>query len=431
MSSEIVLKVENVGKRYEIYEAPHHRLLQTLLRGRKQFYKEFWALKDVSFEVKKGECLGIIGRNGCGKSTLLQIIAGTLVPTTGRVSVNGKIAALLELGSGFNSEFTGRENVYMNGAIMGLSRAEMDKKFDEIAVFADIGEFIDQPVKIYSSGMFARLAFAVAINVDPDILIVDEILSVGDMAFQAKCAAKLRMLQNNKVTILFVSHSLPQVKQLCSKAVYLKSGTLCKHGDTAQVCDIYSNDNSFKLNDSIAVKSITSKSNAVEEICFKDLNLRKNSVERNTGTLDIEFTGIRLFDKNGLQTDLFTGLSYMKVVASMVVNKKVSSGAAVGLLISDKFGYALFHCNTDLFNHYLPELQFGEKINVTWEFTIPFSAGEFRIDIGVKPDQFSQTFFDRVFCARLFSVSLPAEFHTVYSVGLIYVPAKIDIKKAC
>jgi len=218
MSSEIVLKVENIGKRYEIYEVPHHRLLQTLLRGRKQFYKEFWALRDVSFEVKKGECLGIIGRNGCGKSTLLQIIAGTLAPTTGSVSVNGKIAALLELGSGFNPEFTGRENVYMNGAIMGLSKAEMDQKFDEIAAFADIGEFIDQPVKIYSSGMYVRLAFAAAINVDPDILIIDEALSVGDELFQRKCFSRIEAIKSSGATILFVSHSGGTIVELCDRA---------------------------------------------------------------------------------------------------------------------------------------------------------------------------------------------------------------------
>ena len=224
MASEVVLKVENVGKRYEIYEAPHQRLLQTLLRGRRQFYKEFWALKDVSFEVKKGECLGIIGRNGCGKSTLLQIIAGTLAPTIGRVSVNGKVAALLELGSGFNPEFTGRENVYMNGAIMGLSRAEMDKKFDEIAAFADIGEFIDQPVKIYSAGMMVRLAFAVQARIDASIVIIDEALAVGDIFFRQKCYTRLEQLKNSGAAILLVSHSMPDIEQHCERAILLNDG---------------------------------------------------------------------------------------------------------------------------------------------------------------------------------------------------------------
>jgi lipopolysaccharide transport system ATP-binding protein len=238
-SEEVVLKVENVGKRYEIYEAPHHRLLQTLLRGRKQFFKEFWALKDISFEVKKGECVGIIGRNGCGKSTLLQIIAGTLAPTTGKVSVNGRVAALLELGSGFNPEFTGRENVYMNGAIMGLSKTEMDKKFDDIVAFADIGEFIDQPVKIYSSGMYVRLAFATVISIDPEILIVDEALSVGDELFQRKCFSRIEAIRANGATILFVSHSGSQVVELCDRAILLDAGERLATGVPKAIVDNY------------------------------------------------------------------------------------------------------------------------------------------------------------------------------------------------
>lgn len=239
MSSEIVLKAENIGKRYEIYEAPHHRLLQTLLRGRKQFFKEFWALRNISFEIKKGETIGIIGRNGSGKSTLLQVIAGTLAPTAGSVSVNGRIAALLELGSGFNPEFTGRENVYMNGAIMEFSKAEMDEKFDRIVAFADIGEFIDQPVKIYSSGMYVRLAFAAAINVDPNILIIDEALAVGDMNFQAKCITALMRLKEKGATILFVSHDVGSVKSLCDRALYLEHGGLKAIGAASDVAELY------------------------------------------------------------------------------------------------------------------------------------------------------------------------------------------------
>ena len=239
MSSEVVLKVENVGKRYEIYEAPHHRLLQTLLRGRKQFYKEFWALKDISFEVKKGECLGIIGRNGSGKSTLLQIIAGTLAPTTGSVSVNGKVAALLELGSGFNPEFTGRENVYMNGAIMGLSKAEMDKKFDEIAAFADIGEFIEQPVKIYSSGMMVRLAFAVQACIDATIVIIDEALAVGDVFFRQKCYTRLEQLKKSGAAILLVSHSMPDIEQHCERAILVDHGAPVFSGSSSETTKHY------------------------------------------------------------------------------------------------------------------------------------------------------------------------------------------------
>ncbi|MDX8377458.1 MAG: ABC transporter ATP-binding protein, partial [Mariprofundales bacterium] len=205
--SDIAIRVQNICKYYQIYSNPQDRLKQSLWRGRKQFYREFKALDDVSFEVKKGETVGIIGRNGSGKSTLLQIICGTLAPTSGDVEVNGRVAALLELGSGFNPEFTGRENVYMNATILGLSKKEIDARFDDIVAFADIGEFIEQPVKTYSSGMMMRLAFAVAINVKPDVLIIDEALSVGDVAFQRKCFGKIEEIRDAGATIMFVSHS--------------------------------------------------------------------------------------------------------------------------------------------------------------------------------------------------------------------------------
>jgi ABC-type polysaccharide/polyol phosphate transport system ATPase subunit len=239
MSSDVVLKVSNIGKRYEIYQSPHHRLFQTLFRGRKQFYREFWALRDVSFGVKRGECVGIIGRNGSGKSTLLQNIAGTLAPTTGEIEVTGRVSALLELGSGFSPEFTGRENVYMNGAILGLSKAQMNKKFDEIAAFADIGEFIEQPVKIYSSGMYVRLAFAIAINIDPDILIIDEALAVGDIYFQAKCMDRIRNIIQKGCSTLFVSHNMDTIKSLCNRAIYLENGTIAQVGEPDDVVNFY------------------------------------------------------------------------------------------------------------------------------------------------------------------------------------------------
>jgi lipopolysaccharide transport system ATP-binding protein len=192
MSDDIAVSVHNVNKRYLLYDRPQDRLKQSLFwRFGKSYGREFWALRDISFEIRRGEALGIIGRNGAGKSTLLQIIAGTLQPTSGVVHVSGRVAALLELGSGFNLEFTGRENVYLNGAILGFSRGEMEQRFDEIAAFADIGDFMDQPVKLYSSGMFVRLAFAVQACVEPDVLIVDEALAVGDVVFHQKCYARL------------------------------------------------------------------------------------------------------------------------------------------------------------------------------------------------------------------------------------------------
>lgn len=231
---ETAIRVENLSKIYHIYEDPRDRLKQFLIprfqrllgRSIKQYFREFWSIKDVSFEIKKGETVGIIGRNGSGKSTLLQIICGTLTPSIGSVEVRGRIAALLELGSGFNPDFTGRENVYLNASILGLSREETDIRFDEIASFADIGEFIEQPVRSYSSGMVVRLAFAVAINVDPEILVVDEALSVGDELFQRKCFSRIEDLKKRGTTILFVSHAANTIVELCDKAILIDTGEL-------------------------------------------------------------------------------------------------------------------------------------------------------------------------------------------------------------
>lgn len=232
LDNDIAIKVDRLRKCYHIYDQPRDRLKQMILprlqraigMQPRQYFREFWALKDVSFEVKKGETVGIIGRNGSGKSTLLQLICGTLNPTGGSIQARGRIAALLELGSGFNPEFTGRENVYLNGAVLGLSSAEVDARFDEIAAFAEIGEFIEQPVKTYSSGMMVRLAFAVAVNVDPQILVVDEALSVGDELFQRKCFSRIENIRKAGATILFVSHSGGTVVELCDRALLIDTG---------------------------------------------------------------------------------------------------------------------------------------------------------------------------------------------------------------
>jgi lipopolysaccharide transport system ATP-binding protein len=232
MSSEVAIKVAKLSKSYHIYDQPRDRLKQFILPRlqrmsglqAKEYFRNFWALRDVSFEVKKGETVGIVGRNGSGKSTLLQLICGTLNPTSGSIHTTGRIAALLELGSGFNPEFTGRENVYMNAAILGLSKEEVDSRFDSIAAFAEIGDFIEQPVKTYSSGMIVRLAFAVAINSDPEILIVDEALSVGDELFQRKCFSRMEAIRALGATILFVSHSGGTIVELCDRAILLDNG---------------------------------------------------------------------------------------------------------------------------------------------------------------------------------------------------------------
>jgi lipopolysaccharide transport system ATP-binding protein len=241
MSSEVSITVNALNKSFPVYEKPHHRLLQMLSSrsAKHRWFREFHALQNINFEIHKGETVGIVGRNGSGKSTLLQLLCGTLTPSTGSVEVNGRIAALLELGAGFNPDFTGRENVFLNGTVLGLTRREIESRFDEITAFADIGEFIDQPVKSYSSGMYVRLAFAVAIHVQPDILVVDEALSVGDEAFQRKCYARIERIRNDGATVLFVSHSASTVLELCSRAILLDHGEVLAIGAPKMVVSRY------------------------------------------------------------------------------------------------------------------------------------------------------------------------------------------------
>jgi lipopolysaccharide transport system ATP-binding protein len=241
MSSEVSITVGSLSKSFPVYEKPHHRLFQMLSTrsAKHRWFREFHALENVNFEIHKGETVGIVGRNGSGKSTLLQLLCGTLTPSSGSIEVNGRIAALLELGAGFNPDFTGRENVFLNGTVLGLTRREIEARFDEIAAFADIGEFIEQPVKSYSSGMYVRLAFAVAIHVQPDILVVDEALSVGDEAFQRKCYARIEKIRDDGATVLFVSHSASAVLELCNRAILLDHGQMLAIGAPKTVVSRY------------------------------------------------------------------------------------------------------------------------------------------------------------------------------------------------
>lgn len=268
MDNDIAIKAENLSKVYKIFDRPIDRLKEALNPFHKRYSKDFYALNNVSFEIKKGETVGIIGKNGAGKSTLLKIITGVLTPSGGSIQVNGRIASLLELGAGFNPEMTGIENIYMNGTVMGYSKEEMDKKIDNIISFADIGDFINQPVKMYSSGMFARLAFAVNAFVEPDILIVDEALSVGDNAFQIKCMKRMKELMEGGTSILFVSHDTNAIRRFCSEAIWLNHGCIKIKGEPNWVVDKY---NDFLNLRAIRVNKKRSKNNNI--VIAKILNI--------------------------------------------------------------------------------------------------------------------------------------------------------------
>ena len=362
-NNDVIIDVKNISKFFEIYEKPSHRLWQMLYRGRKQFYRPFWALKDISFKVRRGECVGIVGKNGAGKSTLLQIVTGTLSPSSGSVRINGRVAALLELGSGFNPEFTGRENVYLNASILGLNEKEIEKRYNDIVSFADIGDFIDQPVKSYSSGMTVRLAFAVVAHVDADVLIVDEALSVGDAFFTQKCMRFLRNFMETK-TVLFVSHDTAAVKNLCNHAILLEKGSIKLTGTPKEVTEKYLED----IYESVQGESTLTLQEEVdipEKLCPEELDfcdMRRDFINHSPLRNDIEifhFSNVgTAFGKGGaviknvFLTD-FQDKPMSWIIGGEIVKLKIICSAhkelfspIVGFIVKDRLGQALFGDNT-------------------------------------------------------------------------------------
>ena len=398
MSFEIAIKVENLSKCYQIYAQPHDRLKQSIyprlqqLVGKqpKQYSREFWALKDVSFEVKKGETVGIIGRNGSGKSTLLQMICGTLNPTGGNIQTNGRIAALLELGSGFNPEFTGRENVYMNAAVLGLSREETDARFDDIIAFADIGDFIEQPVKTYSSGMMVRLAFAVIAHVDADILVIDEALAVGDAVFTQKCMRYLRRFMEQG-TVLFVSHDTGSVSNLCQKAAWLDHGVMRMHDIAAEVIKAYAEycvqeiyGDSVKLDSvrsekSVSAQMIKNKVDQETKISFyEDI---ANSDGWKTGAAEIQ--SVSIMQADGPPATTLAGGERLRLRIEVAVHQTLSS-PIVGFFVKDRLGQSLFGENTYTYVQPPCLVEAGGKIVAEFVFALPLLPnGEYSMTIAI------------------------------------------------
>lgn len=377
MCSDIAISVKNLTKTYRIFGHPGDRIKQAFTFGRMRFHREFTALKDVSFDIKKGETVGIIGRNGSGKSTLLQLICSILKPTTGSLKVNGRISALLELGAGFNPEFTGRENVYFLGAVMGMTNAEMDDCFDDIASFADIGEFIDMPVRTYSSGMYIRLAFAAAINVRPDILVVDEALSVGDAQFQAKCFGKFRDFQAKGVTILFVTHSLELVAAHCERVMLLDHGSLVKSGNPKIAIDEYR-----RLLNTPPQKNTTSRLAAdVGSRRFWSAMFLTNPSEVRYGSRETEIIEAGLFTRDGNPTQLlYHGDEYLLKIR--VISHHENLSPFISFVVKDLRGVVLSGTSTLLEDVHLKPPQLEETLQVVFEMPILLNPGHYLLSIG-------------------------------------------------
>jgi ABC-type polysaccharide/polyol phosphate transport system ATPase subunit len=368
--------VQNVSKLYRLYRRPVDRLHEMLPRAKPR-HTDFWALQDISFEVKAGEMLGLVGPNGCGKSTLLQIVSGILQPTTGRVMTRGRIAALLELGAGFNPEFSGRENVYLNGELLGLSRAEIDKSMPSIEAFAEIGEFIERPVKEYSSGMYVRLAFATAIHVDPEILIVDDALAVGDAVFANRCVRKFEELRARKITVLFVSHDLGLVKQLSDRAILLLNGRMEAQGAPSDVINRY-------------IGLVLEKQQARQEKQHRF----EASFRHGDGVSEI--LTVELLNAAGEPATSVAGGETVTVRVRSRFHQPACD-PMVGILIRNRIGMDVYGTNTRIEKKHLGSYLAGDELEVDFHFACWLTPQQYTLTVATQsPDGSSHDWLDDV-----------------------------------
>ncbi|MCI8991517.1 MAG: ABC transporter ATP-binding protein [Eubacterium sp.] len=375
---ETIVKIDHITKVYKLYPKPSARLKDALGLAKHMNIPEHYALNDISFEVKKGECIGIIGTNGSGKSTILKIITGVLNPTKGTVSVKGRISALLELGAGFNMEYTGLENIYLNGTMIGFSKEEVDERLQDILSFADIGEFIHQPVKTYSSGMFVRLAFAVAINIDPEILIVDEALSVGDVFFQAKCYRKFEEFKEMGKTILFVSHDLSSITKFCDKAILLNQGVKMYEGTPKEAVDLYKqvlvNQKEQEKEDTKAWKPADG-----QELMRNHMSVNPEVLEY--GEKQAEIVDFALLDETGRITNVIQKGSSFSVVMKVVFHADVVE-PVFAFTFKNRMGIEITGTNSMLEKAVAEPKKAGEIQKITFKQRCSLQGGEYLLSLG-------------------------------------------------
>lgn len=421
MSEQIII-AENLVKQYKLYNNPKDRLKEALFPFIKPRHVLFNAIDGISFSINKGDTVGIIGKNGSGKSTLLKIITGVIHQTSGNINVNGKIAALLELGAGFNPEMTGIENIYLNGIVTGYSRKEIDNKLNEIIDFADIGEYIHQPVKTYSSGMFARLAFAVAINVEPDILIVDEALAVGDMAFQVKCFKKFKDFKEQNKTILFVSHDLSSVLKMCDKCILLSHGQIKSQGDTKQVVDDYKKILAAVEEDNII--SETAVKIEDKSIAWKD-KVQQNPGYSEYGNKRVTIIDYGIFDKDNKSINIISNDEVVKIKMKVQINDNSIEYPIFAFTIRDFQGNDICGTNTLYENIDTTEFINNKVLVIEFQQKLALKPGKYTISFGTT--QFTEEKLE-VF-HRLYDMCL-IEVHSIKNmVGIFDIGSKIKINK--
>ena len=386
MTPAITLK--GIGKKYRIASSKSLRLREVLSFGKKQHTQDFWALQDIDLEVEPGTTLGILGRNGAGKSTMLQIISGVLQPTTGTVEVNGRLTAIFGLGSGFNPEFTGRENAMMNGLILGMDRHEMLERFEEIEAFAEIGDFMDHPVKTYSSGMKSRLGFAVAVNVDPDILVIDEALAAGDAAFKKKALQRMYDLRDSGTTVLFVSHSMGMVNRFCTDAVLLHRGHMISSGTPEEVVGQY-RDVLEKSQNKKAARNAERDQQLDYAIAHEDEDDMpdppKGKREQRRPTGEAEILDVRLVAEDGQPADRVPSGSNLTVTVRARYAQSVEK-SAFGAVLRDRSGTLLFATSTDMEESSIGARAEGEVVTVDFTFGAPFRPGHYGLEATVSGD---------------------------------------------
>lgn len=398
MSYDIAISLNQVEKIFKIFNKPHHRLIQNFTK--KKLYDEKVAINNITLDITKGDVIGILGKNGSGKSTLLQLIVGTLTPTSGLIKKTGRIAALLELGSGFNPEFTGIENIYLNGAVMGLSKENIDSTLEDIITFADIGDYINRPVKTYSSGMYVRLAFACAVNVNPDILIVDEALAVGDMQFQLKCIEKMKEFKKKGVTILYVSHDSYSIRNFCDKAIWLKDGEIYMNGNVDYVTEEYQN----YMKSGVEVSQVRSETNTNSDknlLVIKDV-LIKNGESRMTDTIKY---------KDDFDIEIFYEL------------KEKTLGIIGGVALYDSQGTYVCGLNTKLDRFELPNNSGSYRISIEYK-NVNLLPGKYYLDIGFFESSavVSLDYSHRKYCLTIYSGEYFAE-------GMVFLDHNWSIKE--
>ena len=443
--SDIAISVDNVTKLYKLYDKPSDRFKEALGFSKRKKYKEHYALHNLNFQVKKGECVGIIGTNGAGKSTILKIITGVLNPTEGEVKIDGRISALLELGAGFNMEYTGIENVYLNGTMIGFSKEEIDAKLEDILKFADIGDFVHQPVKTYSSGMFVRLAFAVAINIDPEILIVDEALSVGDVFFQSKCFKKFEEFKKLGKTILFVSHDLGSISKYCDRAILLNKGHKLTEGTPAEVIDVYkkvlvgqydetSSDNNkddFDLNNETKPNQVQNtdknskdKQNLEEDKeggLWKD-NCMLNPNYEEYGDHIVDIVDFAVVDERGVYTSTLIKNTPFTIKVKIRANQEVEN-PIVAFTIKDIKGTDITGTNTMFEKVNIGVVKAGEEKTICFTQNNDIQGGQYLMSLGCtryECDEFKV--YDRLY--DVCNLSIISDKNTV---GFYDMNSKIEV----